>query len=63
MLSRLIGEDEFTASEVATGSFGIDRNAATKLRRRGEGRLSAFAGTAGALAGQEGITGLGSVST
>jgi len=59
MLSRLIGEDAMTASEIATGSFGIDRGAATKLRRRGEARLTRFAGNPGLLVGQEGATGLG----
>ena len=63
MLSRLIGEDAMTASEIATGSFGIDRGAATKLRRRGEARLTQFAGTPGLLVGQEGATGLGASST
>ena len=63
MVSRLIGEEAMTASEIATGSFGIDTAAATKLRRRGEGRLTPFAGNAGVLVGEGGLSGFGAART
>ena len=63
MLSQLIGEETFSASELAAGSFGIDSVAATKLRRRGETRLAPFAGNAGLLISDQGGIGLGAAST
>ena len=59
LTGELLGSEAMTASEIAEGEFGLDAEAIATLRRRREGRVAGFRGTAGALTTGAGITGFG----
>ena len=59
LTGELLGSEAMTASEIAEGEFGLDVEAIATLRRRREGRVAGFRGTAGALTTGAGITGFG----
>jgi hypothetical protein len=63
LTDRLLGEEEaLTASEIASGEFGLEAEQATKLRRRREERVAGFSGRGGALTNNSGIQGLGTAN-
>ena len=63
LTDRLLGEEAaLTASEIASGEFGLEAEQATKLRRRREERVAGFSGQAGVLTTNAGIKGLGTAT-
>jgi hypothetical protein len=63
LTDRLLGEETaLTASEIASGEFGLEAEQATKLRRRREERVAGFSGQSGALTTNAGIKGLGTAT-
>ena len=63
LTDRLLGEEEaLTASEIASGEFGLEAEQATKLRRRREERVAGFTGQTGVLTTNSGIKGLGAAT-
>ena len=63
LTDRLLGEETaLTASELASGEFGLEAEQATKLRRRREERVAGFSGRGGALTNNSGIQGLGTAN-
>ena len=60
LTDQLLGEEEaLTASTIAEAEFGLDVDAATRMRRRREERTTGFAGRSGALTTAGGVTSLG----
>tara|TARA_B100001142_G_scaffold265800_1_gene270030 strand:- start:63 stop:1463 length:1401 start_codon:yes stop_codon:yes gene_type:complete len=60
LTQRTLGEAAaMTASELASGEFGLELDQATRLRRRREERVAGFGGRSGALSSSAGIQGLG----
>jgi hypothetical protein len=60
LATQLLGEqDEISASDLASGEFGLDPEAANKVRRRREERRAGFAGQSGMLISASGATGFG----
>ena len=60
LTQRTLGEAAaMTASEIASGEFGLEIDQATRLRRRREERVAGFGGRSGALSSSAGIQGLG----
>ena len=63
LTDQLLGEEAaLTASEIASGEFGLEAEQATKLRRRREERVAGFSGQSGALTTNSGIKGLGTAT-
>lgn len=60
LTQRTLGEAAaMTASEIASGEFGLEMDQATRLRRRREERVAGFGGRSGPLSSGAGIQGLG----
>ena len=55
----LMDRTGMSASDLAAGEFGLNTGAATRLRRKREGRIVDFAGQSGLLAASGGIAGAG----
>tara|TARA_R110000751_G_scaffold280812_1_gene383313 strand:- start:24 stop:560 length:537 start_codon:yes stop_codon:yes gene_type:complete len=61
LTNQLLGEqDEISASDLASAQFGLDPEAADKVRRRREARVAGFSGQSGMLISGTGASGLGS---
>ena len=60
IINQALGEqDEISASDLAAGEFGLDPEAARKVRRRREERIAESGGQSGMLISGSGATGYG----